>query len=162
MGPSLSHQKHKPSSSLGRVTSSFQACSAGKRGWLWEKRRAKGNTTLDACSANTRNSPRHSPGGNTVFPGSNTPPSLMPDPGHLLHGLEQRLPVILERHDELELRAPRLHGCRKEGERSRVTGCLKPLALGWEESSWTCLPSSQIICMRPGALLYLGGLGLWC
>lgn len=30
---------------------------------------------------------------------------------HLLHGFEQRLPVILERHDELQLSAPRLHGC---------------------------------------------------
>lgn len=41
---------------------------------------------------------------------------------HLLHGLEQRLPVVLERHDELQLRAPRLHGCGGEG-----TGHRSPL-----------------------------------
>lgn len=59
-----------------------------------------------------------------MFPGSGEPargprPGTAPGPAalspparHLLHGLEQRLPIILERHDELELSAPRLHGCR--------------------------------------------------
>jgi hypothetical protein len=44
---------------------------------------------------------------------------------HLLHGFEQCLPIVLERHDELQLCAPRLHGCRK---RERETGHLWPQA----------------------------------
>lgn len=31
--------------------------------------------------------------------------------GHLLHGLEESLPVVLEGHDELELSSSRLHRC---------------------------------------------------
>lgn len=74
-------------------------------------------------SKTCRSCPPTSPG---TGPPPRPPPPLQgplrrphPQPArHSLHGLEQRLPVVLERHDELELRAPRLHGCG-EAERQR-------------------------------------------
>lgn len=62
-------------------------------------------------------SPAQSPSASSLHPLRTSCP-LPPTPHcrrrqHLLHGLEQGLPVVLERHDELELSAPRLHGCRE-------------------------------------------------
>lgn len=84
----------------------------------------------------THSSPQTPLGGNTVFStrnaGSLHPAPRPKQPQHLLHGLEQRLPVILERHDELELRAPRLHGCKGEGKKHGVTRCPQaPPSVGW-------------------------------
>lgn len=66
------------------------------------------------------------------------PPGRSPAhrPRHLLHGFEQRLPVILEGHDELQLRAPRLHGCRKEGEKQGHSLAARPFFSWADEGCW--------------------------
>lgn len=51
------------------------------------------------------------------------------------------MPIILERHDELELRAPRLHGCKGEGKRYGVT-CYPRLLLWASEASSHSAPTA--------------------